>query len=78
MTPTQLRRDLYRLLDEVLETGRALEVTRHGRRLRITPDAPPASVLDQVAGNPGALVGDPDDIVELDWSQHWTGAVDPS
>ena len=32
---TDLRRDIYRILDRVLETGDAVEVERNGRLLRI-------------------------------------------
>lgn len=32
VTPSQLRADIYRLLEEVLETGVPLEVERGGRR----------------------------------------------
>ena len=42
LTPTELRRDLYRLLDQVLETGVGLEVERHGRVLRIVADDEPS------------------------------------
>lgn len=35
ITASQLRQDVYRLLDHVLETGVPLEIERGGRRLRI-------------------------------------------
>lgn len=69
-TASQLRQDVYRLLDEVLETGVPLEIERNGRLLRIVPvDAP--SKLSRIRGNPNALIGDPDDIVHMDWSENW-------
>lgn len=75
VTPSQLRADIYRLLDEVLETGVPLDIDRNGRRLRVVPDPPP-SKLERLVPHPGAVIGDPESLVELDWSQHWN--PDPS
>ena len=42
VTASQLRQNLYQLLDQVLESGVPLEVERNGRRLRIiSADGPP-------------------------------------
>jgi len=70
VTASQLRQDVYRLLDQVLSSGVPLEVERKGRRLRIVPDDG-ASRLERLRGNPNAIVGDPDDLVHLDWSSDW-------
>ena len=40
ISPTELRRNLYRILDEVLLTGRAQEITRNGRRLLLVAAEP--------------------------------------
>lgn len=69
-TASQLRQNVYRLLDEVLETGVPLEIERKGRLLRIVPVETP-SKLSRIRGNPDALLGDPDEIVTMDWSEHW-------
>lgn len=37
MTPTQLRKDLYSLLDEVLESGEVIEVSRPGGGVVLLP-----------------------------------------
>ncbi|CAN5890124.1 hypothetical protein BH23ACT2_BH23ACT2_02090 [soil metagenome] len=78
ITPSQLRQDIYRLIDQVLETGEPLEVERKGRRLRLVPEEP-ASRLDRIGGNPEAIVGDPEDLVSMDWSASWDAdrAVEP-
>lgn len=70
VTASELRQDVYRLLDEVLETGVPLEIERKGRKLRIVP-AETGSKLDRVVGHPGAIVGDPDDLIHIDWSEYW-------
>ena len=65
-----LRADLYRLLDQVLETGEPLEIERKGKRLRIVP-VKRGSKLDLLKPNPGAIIGDPEDLVHMDWSSEW-------
>ncbi len=70
VTASQLRTNIYRLLDEVLETGVPLEIQRNGRTLRIVADEQP-SKLARLIPHPGYIVGDPDDLVDTDWSEHW-------
>lgn len=69
INPSQLRSNLYRILDEVLESGEAVEVLRHGRRIRIVADSPPR--LAALPPHPEAVRGDLEDLVELDWSEAW-------
>lgn len=33
--PSQLREDIYRILDQVLETGVPVEIERHGKLLKV-------------------------------------------
>lgn len=70
MSASELRQNIYRLLDEVLETGVPLEIERKGRTLRIVPEER-YSKLDRIVGREDALVGDPDDIIHMDWSKEW-------
>lgn len=70
VTASELRQDVYRLLDQVLETGEPLEIERKGRKLRIVA-ADTGSKLDRLVGNPGYIIGDPDDFVHIDWSEYW-------
>lgn len=67
---SELRQNIYRLLDEVLETGRPLEIERKGRRLRIVA-VEDSSRLDRLVPHPDAVAGDPDELVSIDWSEHW-------
>ena len=76
VSTTQLRADIYRLLDAVLETGEALEVERKGQILRIVPASPRA--LGQLfPPDPDLVVGDPADLADLDLSGTWS-EVDPA
>ncbi|MGH8884453.1 MAG: type II toxin-antitoxin system prevent-host-death family antitoxin [Egibacteraceae bacterium] len=70
VSASQLRQDIYRLLDQVLETGIPLEIERRGKVLRIVP-AETRSKLDRVVGRPDFIVGDPDEVVHMDWSGEW-------
>ena len=67
---TDLRADLYQLLDRVLQTGEAIEVERKGRRLRISAVSP-LNKLECLVPHPDDLTGDPDDLTHIDWSSEW-------
>lgn len=71
MTASALRRDIYRVLDRVIETGEPVIVERKGRRIRISAESAP-SRLDQLVRRPDVVVGDSGDFVHLDWSSEWT------
>lgn len=75
VTASQLRQDIYRLLDQVLDTGEPLEIVRKGRRLRLVPDEP-VDRLDRIVGNPDTIVGDPDEFVSIDGSRERPPEVD--
>ena len=66
---TKLRANLYAVLDEVLETGKPVEIVRKGRRLKILPDEP-VRKTDGLAPHPGIL-DDPEGIVHPDWTGLW-------
>jgi hypothetical protein len=64
-----LRENIYRLLDEVLETGVPIEIERRGKILRIAA-AETRSKLDNLRPRP-YLLTDPEELVHLDWSEEW-------
>ncbi len=69
-TATQLRSNLYHLLDQVLETGIPLEIERKGQILRIVPAQRPWT--ERLPRREGVVVGDPEDLVHIDWSANWS------
>lgn len=69
ITASQLRQDVYRILDEVLETGTPIEISRHGRVIRLVPDVTTLK-LDRLIRR-DVVVGDPKDLAEMDWSGEW-------
>jgi hypothetical protein len=68
-TASQLRSDVYRVLDSVLETGVPVEIERKGRVLRIVADQPPSRLARLVKRD--VLSCPPDALVHMDWSNHW-------
>ena len=72
VTASKLRENVYRILDQVLETGVPVEIIRAGRTLKIVPvEEPRARKLDRLAKRPDALLTDPEELVHLDWSKAW-------
>ena len=66
VTPTQLRTNIYNLLDEVLNTGLPLEIKKGNKKLRIVP-VDEIDKLKNLVTRPEVIQGDPDDLVEIDW-----------
>jgi len=69
-TATKLRENIFQVLDQVLTTGVPVEIKRRGKVLRIVPPEP-RSRLDNLVPRPHYLIGDPEDIVHMDWSNEW-------
>lgn len=67
---TDLRKEIYRLLDQVLETGVPIEVERRGRLLRIAPVEAPRPT-ERLRPMPNLIVGDPASLEHVDWSGEW-------
>jgi hypothetical protein len=74
-TASKLRANIYRMLDEVLETGQPLEIERNGKTLVIAPKQE-QSIWDRLPRREGFIVGDPDELIHIDWSSEWN--PDPS
>ena len=74
-TASKLRANIYRMLDEVLETGQPLEIERNGKTLVVTPKEE-HSIWDRLPRREGFIVGDPDELIHIDWSSEWN--PDPS
>lgn len=74
-TASKLRANIYRMLDEVLETGQPLEIERNGKTLVIAPKEE-RSIWDRLPRREGFIVGDPDELIHIDWSSEWN--PDPS
>ena len=73
VTASTLRQNVYRLLDEVIETGKPIEIERKGERLRIERPSQPGSKLSRLTRH-ACIQGDPEAIVHCDWSTEWEKA----
>ena len=66
ITPTQLRSNIYKFLDEVLKTGQPLEIKKGGKTLKIVP-VEKVDKLNNLVSRPDAIQGDPDNLPEINW-----------
>ncbi len=70
LTATELRRDVYRVLDRVLETGAPQEILRRGRRLMIMPSEPKRRRFED-APKHEVLSCSFEELVATSWEQSW-------
>ena len=68
ITPTELRSNIYNLLDEVLKTGIPIEINKGGKKLRIVPVGK-ANKLQNLISRPHVIKGDPNDLVDISWEK---------
>jgi len=72
ITPTELRKNLYRLLDQVLETGQPLRIDRGGQLILIIP-----ATAHRRFGDGPRLDCTPctiDELASISWEHAWTPA----
>lgn len=70
VTASELRANIYKLLDQALETGRPIEVERKGKIFRIMPPEQ-ISKLARLPRRARFIRGDADELVHMDWSSEW-------
>ena len=73
ISATQLRQNVYKVLDEVLATGVSVEIKRRGEILKILPKKK-ISKLSQLKKHTCMNV-DPESLVHMDWSKEWKGEI---
>jgi hypothetical protein len=71
VTASHLRQNIYRILDEVIETGQPVDIERKGSVVRIETKGQDKSIFEVLTPHPGSIVGSADDLVHVDWSQEW-------
>jgi hypothetical protein len=70
VTASKLRENIYGLLDQVIASGRPIEVIRKGTLLKIVPDNK-TSKLSHLPKRKG-FKGNQDDILDMDWLAGWS------
>ncbi|HFQ94601.1 MAG TPA: type II toxin-antitoxin system Phd/YefM family antitoxin [Anaerolineae bacterium] len=68
VTPTELRMNIYKLLDEILASGVPLEINKGGKKLKIVPVEQPDKFQNLITRDE-VIQGDPEDIVEISWEK---------
>jgi prevent-host-death family protein len=68
ITVTELRGNIYNLLDEVLNTGIPIEVKKGGKKLKIMPVGK-VNKLENLVSRPDVINGNPDDLVNINWEK---------
>lgn len=72
VSATFLRQNIYKLLDQVLKTGDPVVVERNGKKLQIIPlTERKKRKLSDLPERDDIIVGDPEDLVHIDWSSEW-------
>jgi len=88
VTLTELRKDLFKIIDRVAETGEVLRVRRQGRVIDLSPqttDKPAVELTPQqrwarFLERPERDIGKPSDFESLENAGHWewSGEVEPN
>ncbi|MFT5367801.1 MAG: hypothetical protein ACI8V2_002762 [Candidatus Latescibacterota bacterium] len=68
ITPTELRSNIYQILDEILDTGIPIEVDKGGKKLLIKPIEHP-NKLQNLKKRKNVIKGDPNDLINLTWEK---------
>ncbi len=68
VSPTELRSNIYKLLDEVLNSGVPIEINKGSKRLKIVPVGK-FNKLQNLVSRPNVIQGNPDDLVNISWEK---------
>jgi len=69
VTTSALRQNIYRLLDQVIETGIPIEIKRKGIILKIILSEKKDKLENLKERN--IINCEPDELVHIDWSSEW-------
>ena len=75
ITASALRGNIYKMLDQVIDTGKPLRVERKDGIVEIVSLKSENGKLNNLTKH-DCIVGDPDSIVHLDWSSDWKDGID--
>lgn len=68
ITVTELRSNIYKLLDEIINTGIPIEIKKNGKLLRIIP-VHKINKLNNLVSRPNVIKGNPDEIINISWEK---------
>lgn len=78
VSPTQLRENLYKILDEIISSREPVEITRKGYVIKLVlSEEPSPKKLSALKPHPGTILSnDPESIIHMDWSELWQGKLE--
>ena len=77
INPTQLRSNLYQILDQIISTEEPVEIIRNNKILEISIKKNPTKAkLDTIKPHYGTIKGDADQLLQNDWLADWTAGKD--
>jgi hypothetical protein len=71
---TELRANIYNIVDDIIKTGQPVDIERSGKKLRILQveaQTQVAGKLNKLIARPEAISGSPEDFTHIDWSHEW-------
>ncbi|MDY0091685.1 MAG: type II toxin-antitoxin system Phd/YefM family antitoxin [Candidatus Vecturithrix sp.] len=68
LSKPQMGETMYRLLEQVIKSQIPVDIEFQGKTLRISVEERSCNKLANLEPHPDCLVGEPEDIVHLDWS----------
>ncbi len=69
VTASQLRKDIYNMLDSVIETGKPIKIVRKNRELEIIA-VKEKNNLEKLIPHK-CMNDDPESFIHTDWSKEW-------
>ncbi len=70
MKATNLRKNLFRILDKAARTGQSVEIEAKGRKFKIVSLEQPDKFAN-LQKHPDVFSGKLDDLIEIDWMTEW-------
>lgn len=70
VSTTELRTNIYQLLDRVISTGETIEIKRHGQIVKIVRDTPKAK-LANLKPHPDTINCTDDELIHNNWLGEW-------
>ena len=69
ITPSEFRKDLYNMLDQVIKTGNPIEIKRKGKVLKVIMEAKPNKLKNLKKRD--IIKCNPDELIYNDWIKEW-------
>ncbi len=75
MTITELRKNIYAVFDDLLESGKSIEITRNGKKIIISPQENGKKMERIKKPSQRVFKGNSDEILTINWEKQWHGKL---